>query len=75
MPDYPASIAERRRIRERLTNDGAARGRVHALWLVTSSKCSTPPGHHADEPYGCANDGSTCLCECHDPHQPEETDA
>ena len=23
-------------------------------------------GRHADEDYGCANDGSGCLCACHD---------
>jgi hypothetical protein len=26
-------------------------------------------GHHADLPGGCANDGTGCLCECHDPRE------
>lgn len=33
-----------------------------------SLKCQAD--NHADEPYGCANDGSTCICACHD--QPTE---
>lgn len=31
-----------------------------------SMKCAT--GRHATEPYGCKNDGSGCICACHDPH-------
>lgn len=26
-------------------------------------------GAHSDNPGGCANDGSGCLCECHDPRR------
>lgn len=29
-----------------------------------SGKCTVE--QHADEPYGCKNDGSTCICYCHD---------
>lgn len=27
-------------------------------------------GRHADQSYGCANDGTTCLCNCHDAGSP-----
>jgi hypothetical protein len=30
-----------------------------------SMKCTAE--RHADEPYGCKNDGSGCICYCHDP--------
>lgn len=67
---YPASSAERRRIRDRKASEGAKQGRIKALGLVTSLKCSgfdgAWPTHHASESDGCRNDGSTCLCECHD---------
>ena len=29
-----------------------------------SMKCES--GMHADQLYGCANDGTTCICQCHD---------
>jgi len=29
-----------------------------------SMKCES--GMHADQLYGCANDGTTCICPCHD---------
>lgn len=29
-----------------------------------SLKCKRE--HHADQSYGCSNDGSTCICACHD---------
>lgn len=35
-----------------------------------SMKCAPVgawPARHATDPDGCRNDGSTCLCECHDP--------
>lgn len=35
-----------------------------------SLKCKRE--NHADESYGCSNDGSTCICACHD--LPEESD-
>jgi hypothetical protein len=34
-----------------------------------SIKCSPRFGRHATDPDGCRNNGSTCLCECHDPEE------
>lgn len=40
-----------------------------------SMKCGW--GKHAPDRHGCENDGSGCICECHDtpagPYTPEET--
>jgi hypothetical protein len=51
-----------------------ARAEAETLGLIRgrSLKCSgwegTAPAKHAyARPDGCANDGSGCLCECHDP--------
>ena len=73
----PQGARARQVIRYRLQTDAAERARNEALVLGSSPKCAgiarpygvEPSGWHRDELGGCANDGSTCICECHD--QPE----
>jgi hypothetical protein len=68
MPEYPASSHARRNLRNLRIKAALDHAPAQALALVMSIKCSR--GQHAVEPYGCANDGTTCLCECHDPANP-----
>jgi hypothetical protein len=64
---YPKGQPARQRIRDRKISERTARARTEALALVTSIKCGIDLWpRHAGTPEGCANDGSTCLCECHD---------
>ena len=50
-----------------LVREGIIRqAELEAKLACLSIKCRI--GRHADPvAYGCYNDGSTCLCECHDP--------
>jgi hypothetical protein len=68
MPNYPATSHARRNLRNLRIKAALDRAPAQALSLVTSHKCRN--SQHSSEPYGCANDGTTCLCECHD--QPEQ---
>lgn len=56
-----ARAAHRRSIHTRI----AAASQHEADRLGRSPKCAH--AEHADQPGGCANDGTGCLCECHDP--------
>jgi len=59
---YPTLLDERRAARADLRSRGlrrAARG-----WIPRSIKCEQ--GYHARGPNGCKNDGTGCLCGCHD---------
>lgn len=53
----------------------AARAEAEARLAGCSLKCRTE--QHADQPRGCANDGFTCICACHDtpagPYTEQET--
>ena len=72
----PMTLAERRakraEIRRKAFAQALAQAEEWALSAERSMKCSarynplTGPAH-SDRPGGCANDGSNCLCECHDP--------
>jgi hypothetical protein len=41
-----------------------AAAEVEARFAGRSLKCKRK--EHSTERYGCANDGSTCICACHD---------
>lgn len=41
-----------------------ARAEAEARFAGRSLKCKRD--EHATDRYGCANDGSTCICACHD---------
>ncbi len=69
----PRDAASRQAIRDRYVVEATERVRNEALLFGRSIKCQqirdlTDPkaGYHANEPGGCRNDGSTCICECHD---------
>jgi hypothetical protein len=70
MTDYPADAAERALLREQLVREGRQRGEAQAQRRMRSLNCGT-----RFEMYGagdgdcgnpCRNDGSSCLCGCHD---------
>lgn len=76
---YSRDKAERDAERQRVAEFMLAEARRQATVAGLSSKCAgylRPRPEHADGFGGCRNDGSTCLCECHDVPsraQPEET--
>ena len=73
---YPTDIAERRALREERQRAIIADARARAA--VTGSSINCRHGNHRrrEDPYGwvgCANDGTGCLCECHDPAEARQT--
>jgi hypothetical protein len=73
---YPADKAARQVHRDRLRASALARAEDEIRRLGRSIRCSE--GDHRrttnvnGKPMvvGCANDGTTCVCECHDPKEP-----
>jgi hypothetical protein len=64
---YSQVKAERQRLRKQLEENALAR----AYRLNRSHKCGGNGNafwvpRHAGDPEGCKNDGTGCLCECHD---------
>lgn len=62
----------RRAQRAAILDDCLAQARELAARRGRSMKCGADLGlyegwKHAGEPDGCQNDGSSCICECHDP--------
>jgi hypothetical protein len=71
MTETAMSTADRVAARERILQGCLAEARDLAKRRGRSMKCGGWPApgwppRHADEPGGCANDGSGCICECHD---------
>lgn len=64
MSDYPQSAEEREAKRAQV---GRA-AHLQAIAMRLSIKCAgqSVVEQHAGEPGGCANTGTSCLCECHD---------
>lgn len=63
--------ATRRDIRAQVMADAERRVREVGRTLKCYGWGGMAPPQHAGEPGGCANDGTGCICECHDP-TPEE---
>lgn len=63
MIDYPKGTVARQAIRDRLKRRELAEAERRTLRAGRSIMCGEN-GNHA--PHGCRNDGSCCLCECHD---------
>jgi hypothetical protein len=71
---YPLDPSSRQKQRDQVRQE--ARRRLTAdmeravAQVGVSMKCDGysigPAPRHADQAGGCANDGTTCLCECHD---------
>jgi hypothetical protein len=62
---HPRDRRSRAAARKKIRAVKIARAEADARRLARSIKCGGY-GLHAGEPDGCTNDGSTCLCECHD---------
>lgn len=73
MPTWPLIQAERHQLRVDATARYLSGAEASALRYGRSLKCAPfdDPQYvqpkHADQPGGCANDGTGCLCPCHDP--------
>jgi hypothetical protein len=70
----PPTTAQRQAQRDQIRQTVLDRAEIQARVVGRSMKCGAGLGmyegwKHADEPDGCANDGSTCICECHDPKE------
>jgi len=68
---YSLNPKERAARRKRIRDDQIARAEKAALVLGRSIKCGGWGGNHAprhagDLSDGCKNDGTGCICECHD---------
>jgi hypothetical protein len=64
MSDYPSNKISRQKRRAAILRAELAAAHARAVATGRSIKCGQL-GNHA--PDGCQNDGSNCLCECHDP--------
>ena len=67
---YPAIARERAAERNKIRAIQREIYEKKARRLGRSIKCGEY-GQHADQDGGCANDGSNCICECHDPRGAE----
>lgn len=65
--NHPLSAPERQAERKRRTETAIQKAKAISRENWSSFKCHW--GNHADIPGGCQNDGSGCLCECHDPEE------
>lgn len=76
MTPYPLHTGERAAVREQIRTKLIERAEREALFNGRTARCSmyddharmwTPPKRDAKpERVGCANDGTTCICTCHD---------
>lgn len=67
---YPRTARDRARRRKYYLDMELHAARLRAASKETSHRCAV--GDHA--PNGCRNDGTGCLCECHDQPDEESTD-
>lgn len=65
---YPRDAASRMERREEIRSIALIAAEQRAARVGLSMKCAGEgmAVQHKATPGGCANDGSTCLCECHD---------
>lgn len=70
MSSYPKDASDRQRMRAAARRELLKQAEAMATVYGRSINCGNWPApvvpHHAGELGGCANDGSGCLCECHD---------
>lgn len=75
MRDYPRDRASRQALRQELVEEAIERARHAARLEGISINCAGDIAAHVPaDRHRCRNDGSTCLCECHD-REPVETTA
>lgn len=65
MSGYPAGVKARKAQRAEIDRRVHRQADAEAARLGRSLNCGEY-GWHAGQDGGCANDGSTCLCACHD---------
>lgn len=67
--ELPLDLVDRIVLRRKLLRDELLRARERGQVARLSLNCErkTRAGEHPAFRPGCANDGSGCLCECHDP--------
>jgi hypothetical protein len=70
---YSTVPAERWRLRKTKLDAAVRRAREGYLVVFQSIKCASDAAH-AGMPEGCENDGTGCLCECHDRRSSVEDD-
>ena len=67
---FPLDTDARQTARDEIKADCLRRAEIEAGQTGRSMKCNGYgnqfPRLHSDHPGGCANDGSGCVCECHD---------
>lgn len=68
---WPTVPIERRQIRKAALTAALERARDGFLAPFQSIKCASDAAH-AGMPDGCSNDGTGCLCACHDGAAPRE---
>ncbi len=66
MSDYPADAGERALLREQRIREGRQRGEQHAQDIMRSLNCRNRFYSYGDDHEPCLNDGTHCLCNCHD---------
>lgn len=69
---YGTTAAGRRAARQRLADHVVDTARREASTAGRSAKCRS--ANHRGATTGCENDGSSCLCFCHDPASGQEPD-
>jgi hypothetical protein len=65
---YPTTTRERAAKRNKIRADQREIAERNSRKLGRSIRCGEY-AQHVDQEGGCANDGSNCLCECHDPRE------
>lgn len=65
---YPTTTHDRAAERAKIRANQQEIAERNSRRLGRSLKCGED-GRHAGEEYGCLNDGTGCLCECHDPQE------
>lgn len=63
--DISTDAYSRAILRDRILRNAIARAAWEATRQMRCNQCNL--GNHAGDFPGCTDDGSTCLCECHDP--------
>lgn len=68
---FPKTPSDRAVVRRRIRRDVFAEAERRFLQRSRSMKCAgtwsyAVGARHAGDVEGCRNDGSTCICECHD---------
>lgn len=69
MADFPKVAVDRQRIRARIKRQATVWAEGRALKSSRSVRCVEGDHARTDSGFGrvgCANTGSTCICECHD---------